>query len=125
MKHLFYLIAGGGAGAVARYALSEAVHRAWGKTMPYGTFAVNIIGCLLLGFLVVMSETRFHLRPGFRVLLIAGFCGAFTTFSSFIFEISGLIESGHSVKALSYLLMSVTVGFLFFRLGIVMTQRIF
>jgi hypothetical protein len=69
-----------------------------------------------------MSETRFHLRPGFRVLLIAGFCGAFTTFSSFIFEISGLIESGHSVKALGYLLMSVTVGFLFFRLGISLTQ---
>lgn len=123
MKNILYLLAGGGAGTVARYLFSELAHRLWGRSLPYGTFLVNVLGCLILGVLVVLSETRFHLRPGFRVLLIAGFCGAFTTFSTFIFEISHLVRDGHSVKAFGYLLASVSLGFLFFRLGIAAASR--
>ena len=123
MKRILYLLTGGGAGTVARYFLSDLILKLSGHGLPYGTFIVNIVGCAILGTLVVISETRFHLRPGFQLLLMAGFCGAFTTFSTFILEISHLIRDGYSVKAFGYLIFSVSVGFLFFRLGVYLAEN--
>ena len=117
MKHVLYLVVGGASGTVARYLVSGAVLKILGTRFPYGTLAVNILGCVLLGILTVVAEAKLHLKPGIQLILIAGFCGAFTTFSTFIFEISHLVRDGNSLKALAYLLMSVTIGFLFYRLG--------
>ena len=122
MKPFLYLIAGGGAGTVARYYLSSVTHQFLDKRFPYGTLAVNLAGCALLGVFAVISETKLHLKPGIQFALMIGFCGAFTTFSTFILEISHLIKAGESVKALAYLLASVTIGFLLFRLGMLVGE---
>ena len=118
------LAAGGILGTFARYFLSGAVHRICGPTFPFGTLAVNLIGCFAIGFLAVLAEEKFLLGPAARMFLMIGFCGAFTTFSTFIFETSNLTKDGEMLYALANILLSVVLGFLVFRLG-VMLARIF
>ena len=118
------LAAGGILGTFARYALSGVIHRIFGITFPFGTLAVNLLGCFAIGFLAVLAEEKFLLGPTARMFLMIGFCGAFTTFSTFIFETSNLTKSGETLYALVNVLLSVTLGFLIFRLG-VMFARIF
>ena len=79
------LVIGGAAGTIARYLLAGVVYRFTGTGFPYGTLVVNISGCFILGFLASLSDKKFMLGPDARLLLMIGFCGAFTTFSSLIF----------------------------------------
>jgi CrcB protein len=121
---MIILIIGGGAGTIARYALSGVVYQVVGTRFPYGTMAINLLGCFLVGFLVVISEERFFLSPNMRLFLMVGFCGAFTTFSTFILETANLIRDGESLLALSNIVISVVAGFLVFRLGILLAELI-
>jgi CrcB protein len=122
MPKIFQLVIGGALGTLARYALAGAVHRIAGPEFPYGTLAVNLSGCLLLGFLTTMAEEKFVPGSGVRLLLMIGFCGAFTTFSTFIFETNGLIRDGQAMRAFINAAVSLTGGFLLFRLGIVLAE---
>lgn len=112
------LMMGGVLGTVARYVLAGVTYRALGAEFPYGTLAVNLLGCFLVGFFVVLAETKFLLGPNARVLLMIGFCGAFTTFSTYILESANLIRDGETLRALLNLVGSVVLGFVAFRLGI-------
>ncbi len=111
------MIIGGAAGAVARYLLAGAVQRFAGSTFPYGTLAVNISGCFVLGLLVSLSEKKFMLGPDARMLLMVGFCGAFTTFSTLIFETDSLIRNGQAIRAFNNVFFSVLLGLILFRAG--------
>ena len=124
MEKWLGLAAGGILGTFARYTLSGAIHRVFGITFPFGTLAVNLLGCFAIGFLAVLAEEKFLLGPAARMFLMIGFCGAFTTFSTFIFETSNLTKDGEMLYALANILLSVVLGFLVFRLG-VMLARIF
>lgn len=112
------LLAGGVAGTAARYALSGFVHRFAGADFPYGTLAVNLAGCFLIGFLSALSDEKFLLSPNARLLLMAGFCGAFTTFSTFMLETHNLIRAGETFRAFANAAVSLAAGFLLFRAGI-------
>ena len=118
MAKWFNLILGGVAGTLARYFLAGAVYQILGTGFPYGTLAVNLIGCFLIGFLAALAEEKFLLGPNARLLLMVGFCGAFTTFSTFIFETSNLMRDGETLRAFVNVLASVIIGFLVFRLGV-------
>ena len=72
---------GGGIGAVARYGLQGFVHRYAGNNFPYGTLLVNLLGCFLLGYLMIAFEERFLMNPALRLFLTIGILGGFTTFS--------------------------------------------
>lgn len=111
------LILGGTAGTLSRYLLSGWVYELFGPRFPYGTLVVNLTGCFLIGFLASLGEDKFLLNPNSRLLLMAGFCGAFTTFSTFILETDHLIKGGEMVQALLNILASVILGFFIFRLG--------
>ena len=113
-----YLGAGGVLGTFARYALSGFVCRLLGTGFPYGTLMVNLIGCFCIGFFAVLAEERFSIGPDMRLFLMAGFCGAFTTFSTFMLENADLIKNTDGYKALGYIVVSVVAGFLLFRLGV-------
>ena len=124
MAKLLSLITGGAIGTIARYLLSGISHQLFGTNFPYGTLFVNLIGCFLIGFLVSISEEKFLLTPNVRLLLMVGFCGAFTTFSTFILESSNLIRDGETIKAFLNVIGSVALGFIVFRLGILLAEII-
>ena len=118
------LAAGGILGTFARYFLSGAVYRVWGSSFPFGTLVVNLVGCFAIGFLAVLAEEKFLLGPGARIFLMIGFCGAFTTFSTFILETANLTKDGEVFYALMNILVSVIVGFFVFRLGVMLARVI-
>jgi len=81
-------------GASARYFLSTQVARHFSTTFPYGTLVINLTGSLVLGFFLIYSTERVLLDPRWRLLVAIGFCGSYTTFSSYAFETFALMEQG-------------------------------
>ena len=81
-------------GASARYFLSGLIARNFSASFPYGTLVINFTGSLLLGFFLIYSSERVLLDPHWRLLVAVGFCGSYTTFSSYTFESFALIEQG-------------------------------
>ena len=81
-------------GANARYWVSRLAARALGPVFPYGTLMVNVLGSLMVGFFMVWTTERVLIDPRWRLLVVIGFCGAFTTFSSFAFESMAYFEQG-------------------------------
>ncbi len=98
---------GGGLGAAARYWLQGFVHTETGSVFPFGTLAVNVLGCFIIGTLMSTMEERFLVHPSLRVFLTVGILGGFTTFSSFSFETIQLFRDGELLYALFNVLASV------------------
>lgn len=112
MNYSWLLIgAGGGLGAIARYAMQQYVQGRWPLAWPVGTGAVNALGCLLAGLFLGALE-RYELGAAWRLLLITGVCGGFTTFSAFALENVALLREGHVGLAALYAGGSVAVGVL-------------
>ena len=81
-------------GANARYFLSRYAAKILGPMFPYGTLIINILGSLIVGFFVIWTTERVLVNPRWRLLVVVGFCGAFTTFSSYAFETMAYFEQG-------------------------------
>jgi len=104
---IYFLIAlGGAAGSVVRYLIGGAVQRTSASGFPIGTMFVNLSGCFLIGILV-RQFLNMQISPELRALLIVGFCGGYTTFSTFSGETLGLIEGGEYGRATTYVVLSV------------------
>lgn len=99
MTQVLAIAAGGAAGSVLRFWMSGWVHSLVGRGFPYGTLAVNVLGCLLMGLLFVMFVERLSLDSAVRAGVLIGVLGGFTTFSSFSIETINLIEEGLWLKA--------------------------
>ena len=107
MTQLLAIAAGGALGALARYGMSNGVYALMGRSFPYGTLAVNVLGSLLMGFLYVMLIERMSASPEVRAILLIGFLGSFTTFSTFSMETLNLLEQAQLLKAGLNVLLSV------------------
>ncbi|HJP38201.1 MAG: fluoride efflux transporter CrcB [Gammaproteobacteria bacterium] len=104
--------AGGFIGSALRFVVSGWVQRlAATSVMPYGTLAVNVLGCLALGFLGGLAEYRQVLEPGQRLFLMVGILGGFTTFSTFAFESISLMQDAEILKAMLNTVAQVVLGF--------------
>lgn len=103
---------GGFAGSICRYGVSTLSQRLFNDPFfPYGTMTVNVMGCLLIGFLSGLAEARQVFSPEVRVLLLVGFLGGFTTFSTFGYEIFTAVRDGQFFSALANLLLHLVLGF--------------
>jgi len=110
IKNFLLVGLGGGVGSIARYLTQKWVHENYPYPFPWGTFLINLVGCLLIGIIYEASEKTSVLSPHVRLLLITGFCGGFTTFSTFAFENMTLLRSGDTIYFVIYSLASVILG---------------
>lgn len=95
------MFVGGGIGASGRYLLAGVAHRVGGTgSFPVGTLLVNVLGCFLIGALMVSMEERFLVNPALRLFLTIGILGGFTTFSSFTYESLALLRDGEALLGL-------------------------
>ncbi|MBI2071051.1 MAG: fluoride efflux transporter CrcB [Elusimicrobia bacterium] len=121
---LIGLAAGSLAGGFARYFLAGMAYRVFGTGFPHGTFVVNMSGCLLIGLLDGLAEEKFLLGPNARLLLMIGFCGAFTTFSTLILETNNLLKDGEILRAVLNAGGSLLLGLVLLRLGMALGKLI-
>ena len=105
-----YLSLAGAAGTITRYCLSGAIQRNITTTFPFGTAVVNIVGCLLFGLFWAFMENRLSITGQMRMVIFVGFFGAFTTFSSFIFETSQLLDESQWLWATGNILFQNVIG---------------
>jgi len=118
------LVLFGAAGTLARYAMQGLVQKRTGPEFPYGTLAVNIVGCFLLGGLAEYGLTHLTIPPEWRIGITTGFLGAFTTFSAFTYETVRLFQDGQWFRAITYVLASILIGILAVFSGIRIADRI-
>lgn len=118
MKMYLIVAAGGALGAMARYGTDSVVSRWTGAGFPWGTVTVNLLGSLVLGLLIGATIHGLQLGQETRALVVTGFLGAFTTFSTFSLNTVTLIERGDTGAALGYVLGSVVFGIGLFFVGL-------
>ncbi|WP_158772960.1 fluoride efflux transporter CrcB [Cobetia sp. L2A1] len=99
--------AGGALGALGRYLVSGLITGAAGRGFPWGTLGVNLVGSCLMGFLFIWVTQELKLAPVWQAIMVAGFTGAFTTFSTFALEALNLMMSGRTMAGLAYIAISV------------------
>lgn len=110
MKQLLLVGIGGFFGSIARYLVSK-LNISWSfHHLPLGTFAANVVGSLIIGFLMGILINTNELNNNLKLLLAVGFCGGFTTFSAFTNENFHLLQNGQYLTAFIYILSSVALG---------------
>ena len=122
MKYLLFIALGGASGAVSRHLLANWVHTLWEGKLPMGTLFVNMLGSFAIGIIYVLIVERELIHPDWRGVLMVGFLGAFTTFSTFSLETINLIEAGHLAHAAGYMLASAVLCVLMAGLAIQATR---
>ncbi len=110
MSGYLAVMTGGAVGASLRYLVSGLVYQRLGTSFPYGTMAVNVVGCFLIGLVMSVTEDRFIINQNFRLFLTVGMFGGFTTFSTYSYESLVLLRDGQGVYAMMNLAGSVVAG---------------
>lgn len=115
---------GGAFGAVARYLVNISPAANLFEKFPFPTFLINISGSFLIGFLMILLADKINVSENFRMAIIVGFLGAFTTFSTFEIEIFGLVRERYFTTAFVYLVLSVVIGFVGVIAGVETARRL-
>jgi CrcB protein len=118
------LLLGGGIGAVLRFALALWVDERAGVHFPWGTLAVNVVGCFGIGVVATLADEHTLVSPGLRLLLVTGLLGGFTTFSTFGIETWQLVEDGHALAAMGNALASLGAGLAAVIAGVNLTRAV-
>ncbi len=123
MKSLVLVFLGGGFGSVLRFLLGKLLNNSQ-TGIPYGTFAANILGSLLIGLILGLAAKNEALTQQHTLVLATGFCGGFTTFSSFAYENHIFLKSGDFMTFAMYTIASFIIGFLAVFLGVFLVKYI-
>jgi CrcB protein len=122
MRYLLVLV-GGGTGALARYVAASAIMTRFGGRFPLGTLTINVTGSFLIGFLMTILTERFQLDPQWRLLLVVGFLGGYTTFSSFEWETFTAVRDGALWAGMLNIVSSVVLGYIAVWIGAMLARR--
>ncbi len=124
MKQFLLVFVGGGLGSVLRYVIGKTLNSSQ-TGIPYGTFAANIIGSLLIGVFLGLAAKNQALTQNHTLLLATGFCGGFTTFSTFAYENHIFLKSGDFSSFAVYTIASFVIGFLAVFAGIYLINYLY
>lgn len=124
MKTLVLIFIGGGLGSVTRFGLGKWISSWHTSTFPYGTLGVNVIACLVLGWIIGLADHKNLLSDSTRLFWTVGFCGGFSTFSTFSAETISLVQSGLQVSGAFYILASVILCLLATYAGLYLGEHI-
>lgn len=122
LKNLLIIGSGGFIGSIARYLVSQLNLSISFHSIPVGTLLVNIIGCFLIGFLTGVADKSMILTTEWRLFLMVGLCGGFTTFSAFANENLMLMHNGQMLAVLLYTALSILLGFMAVYFGYIITN---
>jgi len=123
-RSLILVGVGSSVGGIIRYLTQLFVQKHYPSSFPFGTLSVNIIGCFLIGIIYALAERGNILSPSMRLLLATGFCGGYTTFSSFAYENISLLRDGEFFYTSIYILLSLAIGLLAVYVGILFIKLI-
>jgi fluoride exporter len=124
MQSLLFVFLGGGLGSVVRYTLGRWVNTLHTQNFPYGTLAANVFACLTLGLLIGLADHRQLLSPNARLFWAVGFCGGFSTFSTFSHETLSLLQGGFSTSSIIYVIASLLLCVVAIYLGLLAGEQI-
>ena len=124
MRIVWAVAVGAAAGGVARYCVSSVAQQRLGVTFPWGTLLINVSGSLLLGFFLRYALAAPAASVELRALLTTGFCGGYTTFSTYSFETAALLEEGQYGRAGAYAVGSVVLALLATFIGFVLAREL-
>lgn len=122
--HTIAIASGGAIGALMRFWVSNWAYSLMGRSFPYGTLVVNVLGSLLMGFLFVWLTERSAASAELRGIILVGFLGAFTTFSTFSIETFNLIQGGELGKAMMNIFISVVLCITAAWIGVIVGRQI-
>ena len=122
IKNILLVGLGGGIGSIGRYLCQKWFAAYYASSFPSGTFTVNIIGCLAIGIFWGLSFKSFDSNESWKLFLMTGLCGGFTTFSAFTLEGVGLLREQKLALFFSYVAISVVLGLLATYIGIRLTK---
>jgi CrcB protein len=123
MKDLLGIFFGGAIGSVLRFFVGETVQNFFGKNFPWGILFVNVIGCFLMGILAILFIERFDVSQFWKMTIMVGFLGGFTTFSGFTIDVIDMFRQGLSLEAFFYIFLSVVLCLLATLSGILVAGK--
>lgn len=118
MRDFLWVFLGSGIGGMLRFLIGKYFNSSTNTSIPWGTLLANLLGCLLIGLLVGYFQKTQWISSQWSLLLVTGFCGGFTTFSSFAMENQRLLEQNQFFISLTYILLSIIIGISLVFLGI-------